>query len=92
MEDILAIMNLLRRNIAPIMIGYGAPDMAAVFLATLNRIPTITPSATRNGSGHPSTCVAKNQDILIHLVALNPAIMITAVRRANSGEPYAVEY
>jgi len=31
MEDILAIMNLLQRNIAPIMIGYGAPDMAAVF-------------------------------------------------------------
>jgi hypothetical protein len=91
MEDILAIMNLLQRNIAPIMIGYGAPNMAAVFLVTLNRIPTLTPGATlRAGSGHPLTCVAKNQVILIHLAALNPAI--TAVRRTNSGESYAVEY
>jgi hypothetical protein len=72
------------------VIGFGAPNMAAVFLATLNRIPTITPSATRTGSGRPPTCVAKNQVILIiHPAALNPA---TAVRRTNSGEPYAVEY
>lgn len=90
MEDHLPIMNLLRRNIAPIMIGLGALNMGAAFLTTLSHIPTLTPNAIRTGSGPLSICVARNQVNIIRLVTLKPAI--TAVRKTNSGECYAIEY
>jgi hypothetical protein len=57
-EAVQSITNLRRRNIA-LMVGHGARNIAAVFLTTLARTHTLTPSATMTGSGLLSTSVAR---------------------------------
>jgi hypothetical protein len=62
--------------------------MAAVFLATLSRIPTLLPSAIMAGSGRTPTCVARNR-VMVTLVTLKLEPISTAVRKTNFGELHA---
>lgn len=84
------LINPHQRNIALLMIGLGARNAAAAFLTTLARNPTITPSATRTGSGRPKTSAARSHVITMRLVAIS--VTITAARKTNFGEPHAFKY